>query len=422
MLPYLGMIFGGVMGLYHMMAAIGQEGIVFDLILLAGSMVTLVFGVTYVLTFFYMTNDTETLLPLPLSPWQIIGAKFTVVFVYECFTNLLLVGPAIVGYGVAARWGIINWIMGILQFFFLPIMPLVYAGILSILLMKIFHRIANRNFISVLSTVLMLVIVFGMSALGSSMGSMDAEKMVELMTEGGNSLVGMMGGIFPLLSFGSKAAVFGSFLDLLIVLLGNAAAVAVFLFVGQKLYFSGVLGMNETSSKRRKISYKERQKLIKGNSPLTAYIGKEWKLLVRTPVYFLNCALFPLIWPVFFCVPVVISLFTNGVGEAAGEAASQITPAMIQLLMEQPMTAKVALLIVFGITVFIGSMGFVSGTAISREGTGFIFMKYIPVPYRTQLLAKLSVGMILTLISTTGYILIALIIMVILGFPPLAAV
>ena len=43
-----------------------------------------------------------------------------------------------------------------------------------------------------------------------------------------------------------------------------------------------------------------------------------------------------------FCVPVVISLFTNGAGEAAGEAASQITPAMIQLLMEQPMTIEPA--------------------------------------------------------------------------------
>ena len=243
---------------------------------------------------------------------------------------------------------------------------------------------------------------------------------MELMSQGGNSLIGIMGNIFPLLSFASKATVFGSLIDFLIVLLGNAIAIALFLFIGQKLYFSGVIGMNETSSKRKKISLREQQKMVKGRSVLSAYMGKEWKMLVRTPVYFLNCALMPLIWPVFFLIPIGISLFSNGIGLEELGSLTEFLPEMMETLKE-PSAVGIVLLVIFGLTAFIGSMGFVSGTAISREGQGFVFMKYIPVPYRTQLLAKLSVGVILSMISTTGYALVVLIIMTAFGFPVLAA-
>ena len=422
LLPYIGLIFGAAVGGYHMMAAVGQEGLIFDLILMAGSMMTLIFGITFVLTFFYMTNDMEKLLPLPLSPWQIIGAKFTVVFVYESVTNLFIIGPAVFGYGITAGWGPLNWMMGVLELVLLPVMPLVYGGLLSIILMRVFHKVANRNFINVLSTILMLVVVFGISSASGSMGAMDTDQMMELLAQGGNSLVGVASGIFPLLSFGSRAAIFGSILDLCVVILGNVLAVLVFLFLGQKLYFSGVVGINEISSKRKAISLRERRKMVKGRSVFSACIEKEWKLLVRTPVYFLNCALFPLLWPLFICIPVVIGMFTSGSAQEMGQLASQLSGEMVRQVLEMPVTAKITMLVVFGITAFMSSMGFVSGTSISREGAGFVFMKYIPVPYRTQLMAKLSVGMILSVISTTGYFALILIGMAAFGFSPIAAV
>jgi ABC-2 type transport system permease protein len=46
---------------------------------------------------------------------------------------------------------------------------------------------------------------------------------------------------------------------------------------------------------------------------------------------------------------------------------------------------------------FFSAMNTVTATAISREGPNFFVMKYIPVPFRTQLLAKVASGSIITI-------------------------
>lgn len=207
--------------------------------------------------------------------------------------------------------------------------------------------------------------------------------------------------MFPNFVFLSKAIVFGDFVQMLLFLLTMAAAVAVFLFFAQKIYLGGVIGMTDSNSKRRRISQKEGEKINRHSPVLWSYTKKEWRTLMRTPVYFLNCALFAIIWPVMFLLPMGISLAANGVD------LSEFSPAlivdMLKGIFNAPMAGPLILLVFYGIGVFAGIMNYTSGTSISREGNGIYFMKMIPVPYKTQVLAKMLVGILLGLIGSTLY-------------------
>lgn len=52
---------------------------------------------------------------------------------------------------------------------------------------------------------------------------------------------------------------------------------------------------------------------------------------------------------------------------------------------------------IMALMAFYAGLNLIAATAITREGSNFSFMKYIPVPYRTQLMGKLIPAMVVEL-------------------------
>lgn len=97
------MILGAVVflsALYDGLELIGQQAALLGLGVTVASLAIFMFGILYVLSVFYYSQDVEQLLPLPLSPGHILSAKFLVALVYEYLTALVLLGPLLITYGV----------------------------------------------------------------------------------------------------------------------------------------------------------------------------------------------------------------------------------------------------------------------------------------------------------------------------------
>jgi ABC-2 type transport system permease protein len=62
-----------------------------------------------------------------------------------------------------------------------------------------------------------------------------------------------------------------------------------------------------------------------------------------------------------------------------------------------PMVISWMFIISSAVGFFFSAMNTVTATAISREGPNFFVLKYIPVPYKTQLLAKVASGAAITI-------------------------
>ncbi len=417
---------GGKVG-YQLLAPTGQEGLLLELVCFAGGMMTFAFGLPYILTVFYMSGDIQNLLPLPLRPAQIVGAKFLVVWVYELLTTMAILLPVFIGFGVADGAGLSFWLITLAGLLLLPVVPMAYAALISMIFMRLGKAARNKSLLTTLGTILLLITAMGVGMVSSQMENMDAQSLVNLLMAGRNSLVGILSRLFPNLRFLVEALVGGGAWNLLIYAAITAGFVVLLLLVATKLYFGGVLTMSETTSKRQKITAREEAKLVRRSGMLSAYLRKEYRLLFRSPVYFLNCVLMLVIWPLLFLVPMVIALVAElGSLGSLAEVLGTLRAAMDEIQLAGHQAAFVGgmvILVCYGLTVFLGSTNLICATAISREGNGCLFMKYIPMSYRQQVKAKLLSGLIPGILCTTGYLLVFLLLALAVRAPlPLPAV
>lgn len=423
LLPMAFMLFEMGSGGYEMLSSMNQEGILVELIWFAGALMTLLFGLPYILTVFYMSNDTVNLLPMPLRPVQIVAAKFTVAWFYELLTTAALLGPILIGFGWASGASAGYWLFCLLGLLIMPVMPLMYASIISMIFMRLFKGAKNKSVLTTMGSILLIIASMGIGMLTSQMDTMDQDAMIRLLMSGHNSLVGFLSKMFPNFRFLVAAVLNVDVLSFLLFLVTVAALLVIFLFIAEKLYFSGVLGMTETISKRKAITEGEREKLIRKSGPKSAYFKKEMRLLMRTPVFFLNCALMVVLWPLFVIIPLVVIMVQDGA--AVGELFQELGQMGSSLFAPGAIPDGVIALIwvfVFGFTALVGSTNMTSATAISREGKGISTMLYIPMTYRDQVRMKMLPGILFSALGSTFYLVIIFVYVVIVGFPPLAGI
>lgn len=395
LLPLAGTLFAFGRTFYQTFAQLNMSETPVQLLCYAASFTVLVFALPYVVSVFFLSSDLETLLPLPLKPWQIIGAKFTAVLIYEYLIIALFILPPFLGYGIEAQGGVLFWVFMILIVLVLPVIPLIYASLIAILMMRIFKNIKNKEMISTVCSFLMIIIICGASMMVNR--TPDAAEMANLVLANKN-LLSKLNIIFPNLTFAGNALVHSSILSMLLFLLLAALFLILFLFIADRIYLGGVMGMQEVTSKRQKMSQTEKESYSRSKGPIKAYALKEFKLLFRTPVYFMNCLMTPIIFPLLIGIPIIISL--TG-------AKVDLTPLLTQIQTTAGSTVTAVLLLLsFVLPIFIGGSCMVTSTCISREGQGYIFMKYIPMSYRDQLRGKILNGFLVCLAATMPYTLI----------------
>jgi ABC-2 type transport system permease protein len=370
------------MGMYEALESIGQQGALLPLAFGATSAVIFLFGIFYVISVMYHADDIPVLLYLPLRPYQILGAKLVTLIVYEYIFEAFILVPVLVTYAIKAAAGPLFILYSALLALAAPVVPLCIAAALIMVIMRFTRFAKNKQAFNFVSGILAMVIAVGFNVLLQT-------NIRHMMENPGaiTSLIPVLNHTFPGVRFASGALIGSAALsglwNLLLYLLCAAAGVAVFLLLGQLLYFKGVAGVTETSAKRRAISAEELAKETAGTPVLWSYTRKELRLLFRTPIAFLNCVLINFIWP-------LLLLFMMFSGTQSMDSVRAIV---------EGAQGGAVLAVLVGASAFIASSNAITSSALSREGRNMYFMKYIPVSMRRQLYAKTLTGMLLSLIG-----------------------
>lgn len=409
MLASIGIPFGIFIGEgYEVLAPLGQEGVILGLLMALTSVTIFVFGIFYVLTVFYFSRDVEFLLPLPLHPYEILGAKFITVVIYEYLLEAVLLAPALIVYGFKSGAGVLYYIYSIVIFASLPIIPLVIASVITMIIMRFTSIGKHRDALKVIGGILAIGFGLGinmfMQRSANSITSQD--ELVKMLTAGNNSAMGIFTAMFPsskIAAFSlTEAAASKGLLNLLLFLLITIAFTGVFLLLSQVLYFKGVVGASETYSKRKELTSQELDKEVSESSSIKSYTLKELRVLFRTPAYLMNCVIMNFLWPVFFVIP----MFAQGnLGEILGE---------INKYANNKSMYGIILAVTFSISLFVSTSNGITATAISREGQNIFINKYIPMRYKDQIIAKVLSGIIL---SSSGIVMILILVEVIARLP-----
>lgn len=391
--PTIGIIIEGISTTYDLLSKINQEGLILAFGISFVSIFILFFGIFYSLNVLYFAKDIENLLPLPLKPSEILGAKFTVALLYEYLTELVLFLPILIVYGVKSSASFLYYAYGIIIFLMLPLAPLGIASVLNMLIMSFTNLGKHKDRLRIISGIVVMFIAIGTNILMQKFGisSNNPDQMIKMITSGNNSLVQLSNKLFPGSSIATKALVLSSttqgFLNLFLYIIITSVVVFVLLALGEKLYFRGVVGISETYSKRKEISSERLSKFSTKQSPLIALTMRELKILFRTPVYFMNCIIMNFLWPVFLLLPMITQpqLFKD---------LEKVTA-----IIRDPSISAIIVGMALALGIFLGASNTITATAISREGQNIFISKYIPVGYTIQFAAKILSGMIMGLVS-----------------------
>lgn len=358
------------------------------------------FGVFYVMNIFYFSKDIDYLLPLPVKPETIIASKFVVTLLYEYFIEGIILLPCTFIYGISSSASPLFYVYSIILMIFLPILPLCIALLLSILVMPLINLSKNKDLFKIIGGILALVFAFGFNIV-ANLGARNAGQMSNSL----KSLSNSVGSIFPGGKIAADALIncssFYGFLQLVIFVLMNILSFVIILVLSNALYFKGVVGLSESGSKRKAMNEAELSKAVSRKSVVVSYTIKELKLLFRTPAYFINCVIIVLIWPLVIIMPMFFSSHQNN-----GPSKDQLI-SLFSSSSNYPIVIAAAA--AFG--VFVGCMNVVTCTSISREGDNFFVMKYIPVPYKQQITAKILSGVVIALVGQILLVITAAIIM-----------
>lgn len=392
---------------YDGLQAIGQEAIILGFGLSVVSIVIFFFGIFYAMGIFYFSMDVENLLPLPFKPWHIMGAKFAVVLIYEYLTELIFFMPTIIAYGIKSGGGVLYYTYGVIIFLLLPIVPLVIASIINMIIMRFTNIAKNKDRFRLVGGIIAMCFGIGLNIYIQRFAQdVSQSDIAEMFSQGNNSLVNLATKIFPSTKIAVNSLIntanIQGFINLVLFIVIAAASLMIFIILGEALYFKGVMGVSETASKRKTLSNSDLIKNTTQNSSLKVYILKELKLLFRTPIYFMNCVLMNFLWPVFLLIPIFAQ-------KGGGSQLKQIT-----MFLQGGTNTGIVIGGFFAFMIFASSSNAIATTAITREGKNLFILKYIPMKYKQQLIAKVLSAVVL---GTAGMIMVIILGILLLKLP-----
>ena len=388
--------------MYDSLSIYGLQDVIISFAFGATCVVVFIFGVFYVVSTMYHAKDIEMLRSLPLRPYQVLGAKFITLIVYEYIMEAYILAPVLVGFGIKSAAGAAYILYSIILVMITPVIGLSIAGVLVMIVMRFTSFGKNKQVFNFAGSILIIGLAVGLNIAMQKMGSI-SQTQIDAMLSGQPTTATLMSRIFPGVIFASNSLIYSSSFaglgNFALFILSCAAATALFLGVGQLVYFQGVTGITESAAKRKGVS--DIAGKTKAASRTVAYLKKEMRLLIRSPIGFMNCILVNLIWPVIILVMLLTSGQISELRSITGVADQSIMIAIFVALSS-----------------FISSTNATASTAVSREGKELYISKYIPMETDKQLSAKLLNAFIFSAIGILFLFVLALI----LGFSVSSAV
>lgn len=381
---------------------LGQPEMLLTVTFVFTQLIILFLGIFYVMGAFYFSNDLNILLPLPLKPYQVLGSKFAVVLVNEYITALPLLLPPIIVYGAGTGQNIFYWIKGLFLLITAPAIPLLAGSLFVILLMRLVNIRKRKDLLAIIGGFIGILVALSTNFLFSRIPEGNETEYFNNLLTSNAGFVDMIGKRFPpslWATYGLSKPGTEGLLYFLLFIGVSVVLLAALMIIGNRFFYKSLLSGQEISRKRKSISAAEMNKRYsKASSPVLAVYAREWKILLREPVYVLNGLAGSIIGPF-----LIVFMF---VMQKSSEEGRKLYEFLSQPGAQLPVT-----LAGLGLMLFTSGMNIVASTSVSREGRTFWIARLIPVPARDQVLGKFlnayavsALGIIVTAVVLAAFI------------------
>lgn len=373
---------------YFGLTMINQTSVFLSIGYIMATVLIIVFGVMYILSEFYFSDNIEELIPLPISQRKLIVAKFLSILVFEYIFAAFIFLPILIIYGVGQGMGLLYVLLSFLVFLTIPVLPLSLITALIMLLMQSASLKGRKDMLQIVFVFIGIAVIFGVqiwftSQLGNG-DEVDFQLLMNTMLTNNEGFLNIIGYIMPtsffmawtlnkitLMSFAWVGALLG------ITLLSSALMVA----IGERVYIKSIVS-GKSMKKGKRLSGAQRSKALgKKSHGAMAVFTMDLRLLLRTPVYFFNNVSIVIIAPL--CIWISFAFI---------EIPPEDLQGMQEFFRGMPILINFLLIAFF---IFFGGTSATTATTFSREGKASWLTRMIPVTARDQIVGRTGVAMLI---------------------------
>ena len=375
---------------------IGQTNLFLNFMLLL-LMIVMIFQVSLISTnVYYFSKDIELILPLPIKPVDLLIAKLNTIIINTYFFELIFILFPLIIYGIYISAGILFYLFGVILLLIFPVLPALIVSIIMMILMKLSKFIKNKDIFQLIITflfvILVVIMIFNLvkTIIVPNNGEIitDEVEATYKLNQFNNKLKKINNyflEINPSIELLNNSNKINSIINLFKIILTDLIFFIIFILFGKITYLKDILKNNNfnTSKKIKKINL---QKRCKKKNKIISYINKEFNMLFKSPIFFMQCIYPTLIMIVslliilIFSVPNIRALISSG---ALGIEQFEFKLNTICIIV-----AAIQIIFTFSNT---------SITAVSREGKNAVFMKFIPIDFYKQIICKAMPQIIINL-------------------------
>lgn len=371
-----------------------NPGTALSFLCIAVSILCALFGFSVIMHSLFFASDTKNLFPLPIPHNRIVTAKFMVCYMAENVMQTLIIIAGFAGFFLAVSPSFSSVFTGIIAIISLPLIPLCYCGIISLLLMRYTSFIRKQQVINRLVFGLGIVALILFLYKEININNFGVEGLVDTITSTDTGFMKIMFIIFPNIYILHLLFNGGSILWLIPYILINIFFFILFEFLCKHLYIDAL--NNVVARSARKTDTEKLFKSIKVRSAKKAFLIREYKSLFRSFVFLSSCILVNLFWPIlaYFIVKMNFNLTT-------------LQGYLSTIYSQIPSIQLIFLAIITGGSLFISSINSICSSSFSREGkTSFQYLKSLPVSTKDIMHTKAKCGISISMAFVLLYVLI----------------
>jgi len=370
------------------------ENIIISFILPLAGITTIIFSVFSVVSVFYLSKDSEHLLPLPIDARDIMLSKFLVSLINEYYILFMFILPCLVGVGVGIDASIMYYVYTILIFMLLPIIPSIIVTFIILVITRFTGAIKNKDLFMYVSMGLIVAFALGYNYIIQNFVGVDADNIGATIGSLEKSVLPYFKMIFPFYNSASSTLInydnLNGLFSFISFLAFNLMAILFIYIFGDRLYLKVITSTRGSGKNNQNIDNYAGEKIIKSSSSFIWLLKKEWLVIKRTPIFMLNIVVIVLLMPIIVVVSMLFSLIQQG---------GDISNSFLALDFNKYISNPLIFIIILAIGVFFTSSSVAASTSISREGSSAWFMKVIPISYFKQINAKVFFAVFVDMIG-----------------------
>lgn len=341
----------------------------------------------------YFSKDLKILLRMPIYPKDILHAKFFNMIISEYQMEVIMLGIPMIVYGILTKVNFLLYIYMFLVLLILPIIPILLTSLVIAIIMRFTNFIKNKNKVLYITIIISMFLMGFVTMIFSNNQTISVSgfRNIILKTNGlAESIADYFILIKPIMNTLLNYDNIDGLKNLILYYLESIICYFIIIFIISKIYLKGAIGTTINSDKNTKCEFKELNlKDFESKKISKTYIIKEWKTLLRTPIFCIECVIMPLLYPI--CILAIV-LFLMQFAKLVGLDLIKSFKSIVNS------SLGISIFLIVGQVFYM--LNFSSIIAISRDSNNAMLIKFLPIDLYKQFKIKIRIGILINTLAS----------------------